>query len=325
MEKNHLHIVANDYFLTRFLLDSIADHPCITVHTYPKASRGMVSSLKKFLDLSTPFVNHSLFLTDKFRSALGRIPPDDPVLIFGIDNLKDLRLLKKFIPSKRISIFLWNSIRGHKGQIQREASKIQRIKDIGTVWTFDPSDAQLYDLHLTSQVYRNVDPYLGAGTPETHWDVFFVGQDKGRMKTLLEWKNKFTQSGLRTHIRVTQDPRSHYSAQELELVTHEEISYAENIRWILQSRCLLEIVQEHQTGPSVRFMECLFFNKKLITNNLLVAQMAFYDPSRIFIIGKDSPDDLKDFLAMPCTPIPEGQLAPCEFVNWCQQFAQKVH
>jgi hypothetical protein len=325
MEKNHLYIVANDYFLTRFLLDSIAQNPSIVVHTYPKSSRGIFNSLKKFLDIITPSINYSHFLTEKFRSALRQIQPDDSVLIFGIDNLKDLRLLRKFINSEKISIFLWNSIHGHKGNAQRESEKIKNIKKIGNTYTFDSSDSQLYNLNLTSQVYRNVDTYIATTAKEINWDVFFVGQDKGRIKALLEWKKKFTELGLRTNIIVTKDHHSSYSFEELDLVSHQEISYTDNIRLILQSLCLLEIVQQNQTGPSIRFMECLFFNKKLITNNLLVAQMEFYHPSRIFIIGKDSLDNLKDFLAIPCTPIPDGQLAPYEFVNWCQQFAQSVH
>lgn len=58
------------------------------------------------------------------------------------------------------------------------------------------------------------------------------------------------------------------------------------------SRAILDIAQQKQDGYSMRVMEAIFFNKKLVTTNTAVKQSVFYDENNIFIV------DLKQLLQM---------------------------
>lgn len=49
-------------------------------------------------------------------------------------------------------------------------------------------------------------------------------------------------------------------------------------------------------GFSYRIIEALFLNQKIITNRTNLLEEPFYSPERVFIIGKDNINNLKQFL-----------------------------
>lgn len=77
---------------------------------------------------------------------------------------------------------------------------------------------------------------------------------------------------------------------------NKSLLYSENLENVKKATCLLEIVVEGQTGLTLRTMEALFFNKKLITNNSSIMQYDFYHPNNILIIRDEADIDLDFFL-----------------------------
>ena len=59
------------------------------------------------------------------------------------------------------------------------------------------------------------------------------------------------------------------------------LAYDESLAEMLQSVCILDVVQENQTGISWRMIEALYYNKKLLTNNKKVLVSDYYDPRYI--------------------------------------------
>ena len=49
-------------------------------------------------------------------------------------------------------------------------------------------------------------------------------------------------------------------------------------------------------GFSFRIPEALLLERKIITNRSIVLKCDFYDPSRFFVIGYDSPNRLEEFI-----------------------------
>ena len=66
-----------------------------------------------------------------------------------------------------------------------------------------------------------------------------------------------------------------------------------------QSNCILDYNQEGQVGLTLRPMEALFLEKKLITNNKDIKNYDFYNPSNIFILGENNIEDIKEFINKP--------------------------
>ena len=104
-------IIANPFTLTEFLLDSLPPAQRAGVLTHPKRIKGVAYSLLKALDAWCPFRLPGFRpFPEAYLQALQAIPEQAPVLIFGIENIKDLRILRKYLRTRRIAVFTWNPV-----------------------------------------------------------------------------------------------------------------------------------------------------------------------------------------------------------------------
>ena len=315
-----MHIIANQFTLTEFLLDSLHPAQRADVLVHPKRIKVIGYSILKAMAAWSPFPLPGFRpFPQAYLQALAAIPADAPVLIFGIENIKDLRIIRKYLRTRRVAVFTWNPVIDYQQSHKVRRLHIQQLKGLGFhVFTFDPGDAQQYGLTLTQQVYRYVDTFRQA-LPE-QWDIYFLGQDKNRFPTLRalgEWWQGF---GLRTKLRMVPEPGKTYpQTAAIEVLPHS-IDYPANIEAINRARCLLEITQANQSGLTVRCLEALFFDKKLITNNTSVRALPFYNPARFFVLEQDDPATIAAFLAAPLPALPPGALDPYDFSHWVKQF-----
>lgn len=60
-------------------------------------------------------------------------------------------------------------------------------------------------------------------------------------------------------------------------VITKPISYEENLKNVFQSKCLLEIMHNQYDNPTMRYVEAVVYNKKLLTNNKNVVNYPYYD------------------------------------------------
>mgnify|MGYP006203143531 CR=1 FL=1 len=150
--------------------------------------------------------------------------------------------------------------------------------------------------------------------------VLKVGDVIENSETLRTLAEQWHSLGLRTCLRMVPEPGQTYPPVPGLEVLAQSIDYPSNIDSINRARCLLEITQANQSGLTVRCLEALFFDKKLITNNPCVRTLPFYNPARFFILGQDDPQALTAFLQAPIPPLPKGALQPYDFAHWVRQF-----
>lgn len=161
------------------------------------------------------------------------------------------------------------------------------------VWSFDVEDCRKYNLKFNHQFFfKNVDKET-LYKPELASDVFFVGKDKNRLSLLMKLDEEMKNEGLSPYIHVIGERkdvmgnRVKYNMREKAFLKTEEIPYEIVLQYNKASKCLLEIMQPGQVGLTLRMVEAMFFNKKIITNNVSVKQFDFYSPDNIYIIGED--------------------------------------
>ena len=66
------------------------------------------------------------------------------------------------------------------------------------------------------------------------------------------------------------------------------LKYAIYIKRALSARAFLEILQPGQSGMTIRTLEALFLNRKLITNNNNARTLDIYHPNNIYVLdGKE--------------------------------------
>ena len=74
------------------------------------------------------------------------------------------------------------------------------------------------------------------------------------------------------------------------IIYNQSLPYHDVIDYYNRSVCLLEVVGEKPTMLTMRMMEALARNKKLITNHPIIKEQEFYDPR--FILYFDNPEDI---------------------------------
>ena len=312
IKKHPLHV----HFLEGLELEG-----AIRIIRYPFDRHGRLISLLRSVEAYLLWwLPHSWCYDADYLAQLRSIGPDDAVLYFSIENRKTLQITRKFVRARKQSAWLWDPVRSfRKSALSRWIYKSWLRRSALQGYTFDPVDARNYGLRLVEQVFRH-DPAPAEVDVNRDIDLCFVGTDKGRLPELVRWKQLFERQGLRTHFHIVADRRRAYTAQERALVKDSWISYACNLDLARRSRCLLEVLQGTQSGPTMRSIEALFLGCKLITNNTAIVACEFYHPSRIFVIGRDRPEDLQAFLEEPAEAAGEELLDKHEIRSWLRKF-----
>ncbi len=135
------------------------------------------------------------------------------------------------------------------------------------IFTFDKVDAEKYGYRSYSQFASKLSQV--SDVPITY-DFSFVGRDKGRSEILNNLKSQLEGMGYRCNfdIRSSDQPN---------------ISYIDYLKVSLSATCMIEILQENQSGMTLRAIEAILYGRKLLTNNANIEKEQLYDASDILI------------------------------------------
>lgn len=117
-------------------------------------------------------------------------------------------------------------------------------------------------------------------------DVFFVGRDKRRLPKLIKIYDYLTYNGLKCDFYISNVEKWDSSMSRPGIHLIDYMKYNQTLEHIKKSRCLLEVLQEQQTGSSLRPMESITYDKILITNNQNIKYEDYYDKDNM-VIFKD--------------------------------------
>ena len=151
-------------------------------------------------------------------------------------------------------------------------------------------------------------------------DIYFLGTDGGRKTKLLELYEQFQSYHLKSdfHILVPQILPEDMSRQECFIT--KPMDYQENLMHIAKSKAVLEVLREGQSGQTLRALECLFYQKKLITNDKSVKEYDYYHPQNIFILDEDDMERLTVFLEEPFADVSEKMIEKYDCEMWLERF-----
>lgn len=129
---------------------------------------------------------------------------------------------------------------------------------------------------------------------------YFLGKNKNRLKEINEVFYRLKEVNCDCNFLVVKDKRD---IEDSNFYIDREISYQENLVYVMNCTIILDIIQKGQVGWTLRTLEALYLNKKIITNNLSLLESDIYSPNRFFIIGHDRWSDLGRFLNTPINSI----------------------
>lgn len=174
----------------------------------------------------------------------------------------------------------------------KEKSYVEKLNDwYDVVFAFDPEDAKKYNFAYSPLIYDQ-DPAYDKDTMENKENtVFYVGQAKDRLPSLMAAYQKLKKLGVQCDFHIAKVPEEDIIPAE-DITYNQWMSYAEAVTAIQKSTCLLDAIQGNSTGLTIKTCEAVCYDKKLITTNKHVIEYPFYDPRYIRII--ESPDDIDE-------------------------------
>lgn len=234
----------------------------------------------------------------------------DCIIVF--DSLHSANLLKYIRKKyrKRLIFWHWNPIKRDK-----DISIWAETKKMCEHWTFNPSDAERYEMNLNNQFFF----YQNQEDVSKGESAFFVGTDKGRYEKIVAISDDLKGMGIAIDFHVISmngnDTRKYIEKTYME--------YSDVMSHIRKSKAVVEIVQDGQNGLTARALEAMFFETKLITNNREIRNFNFYNDNDIFIIGEDNNDRLDAFLHTPFQPIEKKALYQYDANGWLDNFMRR--
>lgn len=323
-----LYILSNfESALTQFIFSGLQrEDTCLIQYDSKPAS--LRAKLTRWLEAQLPSKRLDWYYPKTLIAQLDALGPADSLLIFAMGNTKDIDLLRKYLHGKNVSVFLWNPVLEHssaKGiaKAMQRLAAIQRLTN--QIYSFDHSDVQAYGLRYAPQPFRSM------AAPATHplpgqaeglVDFFFLGYDKGRLAFLTQFKHAAKAAGLSCHFHILADPGKTYLPHEQAMLSTGYLSYADNIAQSQRARCLLDIVQANQSGATMRGVEALFLNKKLITTRQQAQHEPDFNPTRTLVMQPEHIDmaAVQQFLQSPYEPASEALLREHEINTWLQRY-----
>lgn len=218
------------------------------------------------------------------------------ILFEEVGGKETIDMLECSNPHSRKIFYLWNT--------GTDKLKIKYAQERQwEIWSFDKIECAKYNYNLVTEFY----PHNPVCETEIEYDVFFCGYDKGRAQQLDNLTKVFSQFGLKYRIIMREWSPKQFLDSKMKpwgrFVTFFETDYTKIVRLIQKSRCILELVKEGQVGYTMRTMESLFFERKLITNNKEILNADFYNKANHFVLGYNDINELGDWLSVPynCT------------------------
>ena len=143
------------------------------------------------------------------------------------------------------------------------------------VMTFDPDDAQKYNMELCYTPYSKLS--LDASSDE--YDLYFCGTNGGRMYGLYNiWLSSRKNNTNVKYDLVSCQEFIPFFEKDVNICFHKEtIEYPLLLKEIQKTSCILDITQSNQSGFTLRPYEAVVYNKKLLTNNKRIYEFPFYD------------------------------------------------
>ncbi len=258
------------------------------------------------------------FLESHYRKEIAKIEDKiDYILIINGQTLPPtiLEEARKRNPDCTIVLYMWDSF-------QNRSNSLNHLKYTTRSYTFDSVDAQqhgLVHLPLFSTALENA-------KPDTEYDLCFIGTLHTDRHIVL---NKLVENThpkpkafiylyvkrrwiflllrlLRPSLRKV-DPRCvHFKTLNQE-ETQEKIS---------KSKAIIDIEHPNQRGLTIRTIECICRNKKIVTTNKYISQYDFFEPQMIRPIDRENPNIEPDFFNEQDTEYDQSKLEKLVLKNW---------
>ena len=194
------------------------------------------------------------------------------------------RYLRRNYPGSKMVLFLQDVVASHK---EPNINELRRKYDL--LMSYDKKDCEKYRLTYHPTVLSSF--RIKQNLEWEMSDFFFIGQDKGRLKTLIGLYDELVSKGFTCDfiIQGEFDPQIKLPSGIKHI--NKSITYYENLQHVVNTRCVIELMQPDADGFTYRTWESIIYDKFLLTNNKKLQSESFYIKNNMFVIDDDAEID----------------------------------
>ena len=293
MKKIRVYVVEPGGDITRIMLKDLEDIADVTVifrpYEFPNATFAKIKKyhfhykINKFLQLPLKriwnkySVLHNISFEEEYYN----------VILFNSFALQEYSVqlildLKKRYPNIYLALYFSDTI---ASPVIKKAVYMSKKIPFDLIYSFDPVDSFENGYIYTTAIYSK---YNVTEMEQPQNDLFFVGENKGRISMLNSIYAAAVKNGLVADFRILRVRDDEKIDGTIKY--NSRITYLDCLSELQNSKCILDIVQEGQTGTTLRYYEAVCYNKKLLTNNKSLSKMKYYNSSYIQIF--DTVEDI---------------------------------
>lgn len=229
-----------------------------------------------------------------------------------------LRNFKEAFKDAKVILYMWDSF-ANKGALE-----LVPLAD--RVLTFDSNDARKYNLILRPLFYIDIYKKIEV---EEKYDLLFIGTAHSDRYNFVKKLIPQLPGNFRTKLYFFLSSKKLYWSRKMldrnfrsiryADVSFVSLSHIENSRLVHESNVVLDINHPAQIGLTMRTLETMGAQKKLITTNGDVVNYDFYDPLNILVIERIDPVIPKAFLTSKFNPSNADLLDKYSIQGWIKE------
>lgn len=264
-------------------------------------------------------------------SFLKRLHQLDPTSVTHVLVIKGEGLSRRVVLAMRetlasasMGLYLWDGVENVKG-----VSNILSVFD--SVATFDPVDAKAFGWTYRPLFGRNISPTKDITAP-VQFDWCFIGTiHSDRHRVIHRLRQRYGQQARSFVFGYFQSPLMLFIRRlgdwTLWLAPKGTLSTtpmpaAEVAQNVERSRAVLDVEHPRQRGFTMRTIETLLVEKKLITTNKYILASNLYHPSRVYVINRTEPEIPPEFLDQPYVGVPDSLRNYYSCKGWVSELLQ---
>lgn len=226
-------------------------------------------------------------------------------------SLQMLQLLRETQPKARLSLYLWDSM-----HYNPNARKL--LDRFDQVFSFDRSDVELHSkLEFLPLFYGREFERSAEWKKDPIYDACFIGTiHTDRYKVLEKIIDSLQARGRKVfvfcyypskrlyHLRALLDPGFRRFGQKYVSFTGMKLN--EVVERIAESRAVIDVNRPDQLGLTMRTIEAVGAQRKLVTTNADIVNYDIYDPRGVLLVDRQNPvidDDHLYCEELPFNPV----------------------
>lgn len=190
-------------------------------------------------------------------------------------NKEHIELLKSKYSASKFLLYQWDSF-------IRLKNKSLLLENFDNIFTFDRLDSIKYGFKFRPLFYRKT---YTNDVNRNKYDISFVGEmHSNRYQILHNLKQEFIKNGIKYKIILYTGRYTYFinrfiknkiRKEDSDLFIFKKLSYKQYLELSLSSKVILDLAHPKQSGLTMRTIEAIGMNKKILTNNKDIANYPF--------------------------------------------------